>query len=76
MGACGGTREASKTAPATAYMADFNRDGVVDFMDLGIGFADWLVEGCCLPVDMDRNGFVNLRDFVRFGSDWLMREEQ
>lgn len=70
MGAYGRTVEASKTPVDWYSIADLTNDFIVDFSDLGAFVGYWLESGQCIPSDLNRNGSVDLNDFVIFGNNW------
>ena len=61
--------------PAPALQYDLNKDGRVDWSDLG-GFADeWLAEGCsayewCGGADFDHSNKVDFGDYGLLSKDW------
>ena len=72
MGAYGGTAEASMSLnTAVGNVADFNKDGAVDGLDLQMLGDKWLLEEILLAEDINRNNFVDLVDFVSFAQEWL-----
>lgn len=71
MGAYGGTAQASMSPDTdTGYLADLDLDNQIDAIDLGLFTARWLVEKDLLAEDLDRNGRVDLSDFVLLGQGW------
>ena len=71
MGAYGGTAEASKTPSGWGLLSDLTNDGTVSLNDLLAQIEYWLETGNKQPGDLDRNGPVNLADFVLLAGDWL-----
>ncbi|MBN1436896.1 MAG: hypothetical protein JW936_07465 [Sedimentisphaerales bacterium] len=61
--------------PAT-ILGDFNRDGVVDIIDLAIFTSWWRSSTCqaenywCGATDMNCSGFIDLVDFAHFADCW------
>jgi hypothetical protein len=60
-----------------AKAGDFNVDGNVDILDLGILAENWLGDNCsslnnhCDFSDMNKDTKVNLEDFAQFANQWL-----
>jgi len=57
-------------------IADFNGDGVVDFIDLKKFCEHWLETGCippygCEGTDLDNDTKVNFKDYAIFAQHWL-----
>lgn len=56
--------------------ADFNTDGVVNFLDYSLLASCWLEEDCtnpngCQKADIDTNGVVDANDLFIFADNWL-----
>lgn len=51
--------------------ADFNGDGLVDFLDYAILAGQWLEEGTPLPTDLIFDNSINQQDLVEFCRQWL-----
>jgi hypothetical protein len=66
MGAYGGTKQASKSGNP----ADFNVDGLVNFVDFAEFASHWLAAENCIE-DLNLNGFVELGDLHIFTENWL-----
>lgn len=50
---------------------DFNRDGIVDYLDLTYITNYWLTEGNDLPGDLYKDSFIDFADFASFAENWL-----
>ena len=74
MGAYGGTPEASMSLSGVGNIADFNKDGNVNYLDTKLLAERWLSEEVLLAEDTDRNGAVNLTDFAIFADNWRWEE--
>lgn len=70
MGAYGGTPEASMSLIGLGNIADLNHDDLVDCGDIEILAGEWLLREDLLPGDLNRNGVVDLYDFVVSAENW------
>jgi hypothetical protein len=70
MGCYGGTNQASKNGNP----ADFNVDGIVNFVDFAHFANKWMIEQECYE-DLTNNGVVNFADLDKFSEDWLWQRE-
>ncbi len=71
MGAYGGTAEASMSLNPVGSAADFNKDDVVDVIDLNLLADKWLLEEILQAEDINRNNFVDMVDVALFAQEWL-----
>jgi len=69
MGVFGGTAQASMGPYGWALLRDLNNDGSVGYIDLGVQVEDWLMNDNAQPGDLNRDGIVNLLDFVLLTED-------
>lgn len=74
LGAYGGTSQASMSLSVVGRDVDLNHDGAVDAKDLFMLSNAWLAGGLPLTEDLDRDAFVNLRDFARLAAKWRTDE--
>ena len=55
--------------------ADFNLDGIVNFIDYSALASWWLEDDCtdpnCQMVDISPDGVINVNDLIIFADDWL-----
>lgn len=65
----GATSQASKSPVNWSMLEDFNNDRLIDFNDLLILCDFWLQNSECLPADIYRDGFVDMKDFAIFAAD-------
>ncbi len=73
MGAYGGTAEASMSLSNLGNIANLNNDAndIVDYNDLALFVDKWLYQQVLLAEDLDRDGSVNIVDYVIFADGWL-----
>ena len=70
MGAYGGTNQASMNGNP----ADFDIDGVVDFVDFAEFSNKWFTKETCVE-DLTNNGVVDFADLGMFAENWLWQRE-
>jgi len=70
MGRYGGTSQASKNG----NIADFDVDGVVDYVDLADLADKWLAQELCIE-DLNNDAIVNSADYAVFAENWLWWRE-
>jgi parallel beta-helix repeat protein len=51
--------------------ADFNADGIVDYLDANVLFSEWLISGDELQSDLHQDNFIDLADYAELGCQWL-----
>ncbi len=51
--------------------ADFNADGIVDYLDVNVLFNEWLTGGGGLQSDLHQDGFIDLADYAELARQWL-----
>lgn len=51
--------------------ADFNNDGIVNYLDFAILYTEWLTGGPLLKADLSGNGFVDIDDCAMLAEQWL-----
>lgn|GEM_PF-6367877 len=73
LGVYGGTREASVGPYGWALLADVTNDGMAHFLDLAELSISWLNVGSSQEADLDRNGRVDMDDYVLFAEAWRAR---
>jgi len=52
-------------------LADFNFDGIVDYLDAEVLFNEWLTGGSSLQSDLHQDEFIDLADYAELASQWL-----
>ena len=57
--------------PVVDWPGDLNGDGIVDWVDLELLVCDYFYNGDYLKGDLDRNNYVDLRDFAIFANQWV-----
>jgi hypothetical protein len=70
VGAYGGTSQASMSGSSLGNIADLNKDGRVDKLDLKILSGGWLGSDLLAVENMDRKGLVNMKECSIFGANW------
>jgi len=53
--------------------ADFNTDGIVDFLDISTLVDEWLTGGSQLKSDLYEDGFIDFADYALFAGQWLWK---
>lgn len=51
--------------------ADFNADGIVNYLDANVLFGEWLTSGSELQSDLHQDNFIDLADYAELGCRWL-----
>jgi len=74
VGAYGGTSQASMSGSSLGNIADLNKDGRVDKLDLRIFSGDWVGSDLLAVENMDRTGRVNMKDYSIFGANFGWEE--
>ncbi|MBN2375183.1 MAG: hypothetical protein JXD22_02190 [Sedimentisphaerales bacterium] len=74
LGVYGATTQASLSLSPWGNVADLNGDDFVGFFDASSFMGQWLVEAELLPEDLNRDGFVNLRDWAILANNWLWQQ--
>jgi len=71
----GESKEVGGETPTRTHtlLADFNRDGIVDWQDFRIFAGYWGTEGD-VPANLKRTGKVDWDDFLIFASEWMKTE--
>ena len=54
-----------------ASPADFNFDGIVDYLDMEVLVNEWLTGGSSLQSDLHQDNFIDLADYAELASQWL-----
>ena len=70
MGAYGGTAQGSLSTIMSGNLADIDRDGAVNSIDLELLSLQWLSQGFLLYEDLNRDGVVDFLDFVLLADNW------
>ncbi|MEN6308535.1 MAG: chitobiase/beta-hexosaminidase C-terminal domain-containing protein, partial [Anaerohalosphaeraceae bacterium] len=75
-GNCDGNAVVDMGAYEYFLIGDMNFTCGVDMSDFDILAAHWLMDGCTSPdncgqADIDRNGVVEMEDFIQFAEQWL-----
>ncbi len=68
-----GTHSDSGDQLSHTLVADFNRDGIVDWADFDLFSKSWGEDGE-LPVDLDHDREVTWKDFQIFAGEWMKTE--
>ncbi len=74
MGAHGGTPQASWSNATVGNVADVNRDGTVDLIDLSLVTSEWMTTNLLLPENLDCLGAVDVEDLSLMANEWLWQE--
>ncbi|MHC4423158.1 MAG: choice-of-anchor Q domain-containing protein, partial [Planctomycetota bacterium] len=51
--------------------ADFNIDGIVDYLELDVLVNEWLTSGSQLQSDLSDDDFIDLVDYAMLAEQWL-----
>ena len=65
-----GILDAQKALQAVGPLADLNKDGFFDFLDLKLLSQQWLTTGPCVPGDINHDNIVNFLDFAIFANSF------
>jgi hypothetical protein len=66
-----GTVDMGADEVVIANPADFNADGIVDYLDLQIMANEWLSSGGDLQSDLFKDDFIDFADYAVFAGQWL-----
>jgi len=70
IGAYGNTMQASMSLSNCGNIADLDKDGDVDWTDLGIFKNHWLMENIFIHEDLNRDGYIRFDDYSVFADNW------
>ena len=70
MGVYGGTTQGSLSTSLSGNLADIDRDGAVNSIDLELLSLQWLSQGFLLYEDLNRDGVVDFIDFALMAGNW------